>query len=272
MKDRRIVITSQTPSDWALGEKELVAKANLAINIIVGEEDAETIKPEVVAVTKIPNKGAFLLLRSVEEVKWMKQDGRMERFGAAWGSSATLRPNYAEVVVEALPVETPIDSPIEQRRIETMSGLRTGAIRSIRWIKQIEKRKEGQRHAHAIFSMDTREDANELLTGRVVVQGRVLRAKKNNPDPKRCVKCNTFGHIAEQCKAEHDVCARCAGRHRTSACQANEQQLFCANCRKAGHGAASRECPEFQKKLKERTKWDPERAYRLFVTRNPTTW
>ncbi|KAJ3764972.1 hypothetical protein FB446DRAFT_611942, partial [Lentinula raphanica] len=117
----------------------------------------------VVAATKIPNKGAFLLLRSVEEVKWMKHDGRMERFEAAWGSSATLRPNYAEVVVEALPVETPIDSPIEQRRIETMSGLRTGAIKSIRWIKQIEKRKDGQRHAHAIFSMDTREDANELL-------------------------------------------------------------------------------------------------------------
>ncbi|KAJ3791794.1 hypothetical protein GGU11DRAFT_654262, partial [Lentinula aff. detonsa] len=112
--------------------------------------------------TKIANKGAFLLLRSTEEAKWMKQDDRMQRLAAAWGSSATLRPNYAEVVVEALPVETPIDSTIEQRRIKTASG-RTGAIKGIRWIKQIEKRKEGQQHAHAIFSMDTREDANELL-------------------------------------------------------------------------------------------------------------
>ncbi|KAJ3759431.1 hypothetical protein EV360DRAFT_41928, partial [Lentinula raphanica] len=239
---------------------------------IIVEEGAETVTPEVLAATKIANKGAFLLLRSVDEVRWMKEEGRMERFASAWGSTALLRPNYAEVVVESLPVETPIDSLVERRRIEATSGLRPGAIRSIRWIKQIEKRKDGQRHAHAIFSMDTREDANELLTGRVVVQGRVLRAKKNNPDPKRCVKCNTFGHIAEQCKSENDVCARCAGRHRTATCQATDQQLFCANCKKAGHGAASRECPEFQRKLKERTKWDPERAYRLFVTRNPNTW
>ncbi|KAJ3968286.1 hypothetical protein EV361DRAFT_805863 [Lentinula raphanica] len=117
---------------------------------------------------KIASKGAFLLLRSVEEVRWIKQDDQMERFAAAWGSSASLRPNYAEVVVEALPVETPIDSMIEQRRIEAASGIRTGAIRGIRWIKQIEKRKEGQRHAHAIFSMDSREDANELLTADTV--------------------------------------------------------------------------------------------------------
>ncbi|KAJ3991137.1 hypothetical protein F5050DRAFT_1581920 [Lentinula boryana] len=196
----------------------------------------------------------------------------MERFGAAWGSAATLRPNYAEVVVETLPIETPIDSPIEQRRIELASGLRTGAIKNIQWIKQIEKRKEGQRHAHAIFSMDSREDANELLTGRVVVQGQVLRAKKNNPDPKRCAKCNTLGHIAECCKVDNDTCVRCAGKHRTSTCQVTDQQLFCTNCRKAGHGAASRDCPVFQGKLRERSKWDAERNYRLFVTKDPNTW
>ncbi|KAJ3792020.1 hypothetical protein GGU11DRAFT_694012 [Lentinula aff. detonsa] len=162
----------------------------------------------------------------------------MQSFEAAWGSSATLTPNYEEVIVEALSVETPINSPIEQRRIEMASGLRLGAIKGIRWIKQIEKRKEGQHHAHTIFSMDSREDTNELLMGRVVVQSRVLRAKKNNSDPKRCVKCNTFSHIAEQCKAEHDVCARCAQKHRTSTCQVSDQQLFCANCQKTGHGAA----------------------------------
>ncbi|KAJ3724918.1 hypothetical protein DFJ43DRAFT_1157669 [Lentinula guzmanii] len=123
MKDRRIVITSQTPSDWALGEQELVMKANMAIETIVADEGAETIKPEVVAAMKIASKGAFLLLRNTEEVNWMKREGRMQSFEAAWGSSATLRPNYAEVVVEALPMETPINSPIEQRKIEMASGL-----------------------------------------------------------------------------------------------------------------------------------------------------
>ncbi|KAJ3743993.1 hypothetical protein DFH05DRAFT_1615105, partial [Lentinula detonsa] len=156
MKDRRIIITSQTTSDWDLTEKELVAKANLAIARVAEEEGAEGTQITVLAATKTQSKGAFLLLRNADEVKWIKQDDRMERFGAAWGSTATMRPNYAEVVVETLPIETPIDSPIEQRRIETAS--------------------------------------------------------------------------------------------------------------------ASRDCPVFQGKLRERSKWDAERNYRLFVTKDPNTW
>ncbi|KAJ4470547.1 hypothetical protein J3R30DRAFT_3711439 [Lentinula aciculospora] len=80
MKDRCIIITSQTPSDWTLTEKELATKANLALAKVDADEEAEAdaVKPEVVAATKIINKGAFLLLRNVEEVKWIKQDDRME--------------------------------------------------------------------------------------------------------------------------------------------------------------------------------------------------
>ncbi|KAJ4479264.1 hypothetical protein J3R30DRAFT_3404074 [Lentinula aciculospora] len=91
IKDCQIVVISQTPSDWTLGEREIVLKANLAIATVVGDEGAETIKPEVVAATKIANKGAFLLLRSMEEAKWMKQDDRMQRLAAAWGSTTENR-------------------------------------------------------------------------------------------------------------------------------------------------------------------------------------
>ncbi|KAJ3740274.1 hypothetical protein DFH05DRAFT_1529568 [Lentinula detonsa] len=131
MKDRRIIITSQTLSDWDLNERELVAKANLAITRATEEEGTGDTQITVLAATKMQGKGAFLLLRNTDEVQWFKQNDRMEQFEAAWGSTAALRPNYAEVVVEALPIETPIDSPIEQRRIESSSGIQTGAIKSI---------------------------------------------------------------------------------------------------------------------------------------------
>ncbi|KAJ3740765.1 hypothetical protein DFH05DRAFT_1579091 [Lentinula detonsa] len=114
MKDRRIIITSQTLSDWDLNERELVAKANLAIARVTEEEGTGDAQITVLAATKTQGKGAFLLLRNTDEVQWFKQNDRMERFEAAWGSTAALRPNYAEVVVEALPIKTPIDSPIEQ--------------------------------------------------------------------------------------------------------------------------------------------------------------
>ncbi|KAJ3884226.1 hypothetical protein GG344DRAFT_29269, partial [Lentinula edodes] len=128
------------------------------------------------------------------------------------------------------------------------------------------------KYAHAILSMNDRATANKLILNQVIVGGKALRVRKNKPDPRRCAKCNVFGHIAEQCKAEHDSCARCAGRHRTSICTATSEQMQCANCKVKGHGAASRECPFFLHKLKDKAQWEPERGYELFVTRDPETW
>ncbi|KAJ3859114.1 hypothetical protein EV359DRAFT_27982, partial [Lentinula novae-zelandiae] len=185
---------------------------------------------------------------------------------------AFLRPNYHELVVESLPVETQIESMFERSCIEDTNDLPNGSIAQIRWIKPIEKRRADQRYAHAILSMNDRVTANKLILNQVIVGGKVLRVRKNKPDPRRCAKCNVFGHIAEQCKAEHDSCARCTGRHRMSICIATSDQMQCANCKVKGHGAASCECPFFLCKLKDKAQWEPERGYELFVTPDPETW
>jgi hypothetical protein len=94
-------------------------------------------------------------------------------------------------------------------------------------------------------------------------------------DPKRCMKCQGIGvnHMAAACKSIHDVCARCAGMHRTDQCGVGSSAEFkCANCHEKGHGAADRECPIFKAKLAELHAKIPNYAYRFFPTKDPNTW
>ncbi|KAI5894904.1 uncharacterized protein SCHCODRAFT_02497676, partial [Schizophyllum commune H4-8] len=57
----------------------------------------------------------------------------------------------------------------------------------------------------------------------------------------QCWKCQGYGHISAKCKHEGDVCGRCAGPHRTKAC--DQHGLYtCANCQGA-HFSSDRRCP-----------------------------
>lgn len=59
------------------------------------------------------------------------------------------------------------------------------------------------------------------------------------PKPRRCFKCQKFGHGARTCRSEVDVCIRCADTSTHS--QPCNQPIKCVNCNKA-HLASSREC------------------------------
>ena len=64
------------------------------------------------------------------------------------------------------------------------------------------------------------------------------------PLPRRCFKCQRFGHGARTCRATEDVCPLCSGTgHKQEACP-NKESPTCANC-KGTHSAASKECPAF---------------------------
>ncbi|KAJ3886212.1 hypothetical protein GG344DRAFT_69852 [Lentinula edodes] len=143
MRDRRIIIKSDVESDWKLTEKEIVTKANLAMDKMMDDEGVGT-KMKVMAATKIRGNGAFLLMGSVAEAESMKVGDRLVRFCEAWGSSAILRPNYHEVVVESLPVETMIENAYERSCIEKANELPANSIAQIRWIKPIGKRRNDQ--------------------------------------------------------------------------------------------------------------------------------
>ena len=64
------------------------------------------------------------------------------------------------------------------------------------------------------------------------------------PLPRRCFKCQQFGHGASTCRATENVCPLCSGTgHKQDDCP-NKESVKCPNCDGA-HPATSKECPAF---------------------------
>ena len=63
------------------------------------------------------------------------------------------------------------------------------------------------------------------------------------PLPRRCFKCQRFGHGARTCRATEDICPLCSGTHKQDDCP-NKESPKCPNCDGA-HPATSRDCPAF---------------------------
>ncbi|TFK58493.1 hypothetical protein BDN72DRAFT_744184, partial [Pluteus cervinus] len=72
-----------------------------------------------------------------------------------------------------------------------------------------------------------------------------------------------------ECKHKGDVCANCAGDHRTSTCM-NPLVRRCANC-SGEHSAASRDCPVFKDELRRMEVEFPERYLPYVPTNEPWT-
>ena len=199
----------------------------------------------------------------------------MRSFMDHFGGTSALHARTYQVVVEHVPVTFDVTSTDALRRAEEASGLPTRAIHEARWIKPTHLRGLGQRVAFLIMGFSSRETANHAMNYGVMLEGKHCRTRKLLPEPKRCVKCQGYGHFARECKSPKDVCARCAGEHRTTDqdCPVGKGQTTkCANCDRTGHGAADRNCDEYKRKLAQMRARDPDSRFRLFPTDNPDTW
>ncbi|KAJ3765872.1 hypothetical protein FB446DRAFT_603000, partial [Lentinula raphanica] len=202
--------------------------------------------------------------------RWMKDGDHAKEWASKWESEIRVSFEAYETVVEFVPVSQDLGNDESLREVERVSSLKEGCIKRARWIKPIERRSSKQRVAHAIFSFDGPESANQAISNGVIIQGKSLEARRSLPEPQRCLKCQKLGHFARECKREGDVCGRCAGRHSTGSCLSSEP--FCANCNTPGHGAADRSCPSFAGRTKALYGRRLDIRYRFFVTDAPETW
>lgn len=72
---------------------------------------------------------------------------------------------------------------------------------------------------------------------------------KNKSGVTQCYKCQSFGHIANNCYRD-PYCVKCAGNHLTNSCDKNVTETpLCINC-KEQHPANFRGCPVYERQLK----------------------
>ena len=66
-----------------------------------------------------------------------------------------------------------------------------------------------------------------------------------HPLPRRCTRCQRYGHGRGSCRAKDERCSRCTGRHTSDGCDAPP---CCAACQ-GPHPVTDRECPVWVAKL-----------------------
>ena len=180
------------------------------------------------------------------------------------------------VIAEFVPVTFIENSSFMHAKIEEDSALSANTLVFSKYIKPSHLCSINQKVAHVTLGFKDRHAANAAIQSGLFVEGKHVSIRKKLIEPRRCLKCQKFGHFVPDCKADVDTCAHCNGSHRTSDCNATSTAMFCCsncigNCAK-GHGSADRNCPAFKAETEKLLNCIPDNRYRFFPTAAPGTW
>jgi hypothetical protein len=258
MMERRMIVGGKDEKELAkLTEKELVAKANMALALMSSQDCGAPEGTIFLGAEVLRSQAIAYHLNSIEAAGWIQQPETRKRFMNHFGSTSAAHSTLLHCVAEYVPVSFDTTSLAAIRKVEGDSGLKSCTLQFAKYIKNKERRYDGQRVAHAIFGFLTHDAANFAMTNGLYVEGKRVNLQKLLPEPRRCLKCQIVGanHIANDCPSTHDTCARCAEHHRTDKCEVKDREQFCcSNCRgvglkEKGHGPGDRGCPVFQREM-----------------------
>ncbi|KAJ7760949.1 hypothetical protein B0H16DRAFT_1312518, partial [Mycena metata] len=227
----------------------------------------------------LQRSGSLLLhLDSSASAKWIKDN--IEAFLAGLGGTSVYKQRFYNVKVQYIPVSFDPASQGVRRAVEDDNKFPKGSLAKAWWLKPPHRRHAQQRVAHAVLGFEDAAAANRVIRDGAFIEGARVYGGKLLAEPIRCMKCQGIGqnHVAATCKAQGDVCARCAEAHRTADCTVSDERRACANCKAAkrqyqGHGAADRTCPIFEEKLQYALERNPEASYPYFlVADDPNSW
>ncbi|SJL06765.1 uncharacterized protein ARMOST_10107 [Armillaria ostoyae] len=139
----------------------------------------------VIGARKIVNGGIAYTFNSDEAAVWLRTLGALENIRKASGDETAASLQLNNVVVPFAPTTIDIGDIKTWRGIKSSSGLMAGTIRNVRFLKPAEHHHEGQREAHIVMGLDSREQANKIIQAGVIIEGKELQARKELPDATR---------------------------------------------------------------------------------------
>ena len=156
------------------------------------------------------------------------------------------------------------------RELEEANNLDSRSIKKARWIKPVNRRREGQTHAYAIISLASPSSANHLIRKGITICGAKTIPSKLKHEPMQCLRCRGWGHVIAQCLNTFDTCGACGGEHSTNDCN-NPHLCYCVSCKNSTHASWDRGCPEFIRRRELYNNRFPENNLHFFPTEEEWT-
>jgi hypothetical protein len=210
----------------SLMEKDLVVKANTMLDLM---GMADMVKPRhtsFVGARKLRNGNILYQLNSKDAAAWLWAPEVQKAFLGKYGGTSNIRNKLYYVIAEFIPVTFDTRSSFVHAKIEQDNFIGLDSIAYSKYIKPPHLRTGNQRVAHIIFGFTDCEDANTAITTGMFIEGKHTNVCKMLTKPKRCLKCQKYGHYILDCKATEDTCARCGELHRTAQCMVNDTTLY----------------------------------------------
>lgn len=257
-----------------LNEEELVQKAALAIDLMAIAASDKPSDLKFIGARKLSGGDVVLDLNNNNSARWLKQTEVLKCFNEHFSGTSKVMARTFPLILQFVPIFADITTEDELRQIEAINELPPNSLQEGRWLKNPTKRKPNQTYAHAQVGSTDIDTANKIIREGITIHGKHVNAKKPDMEIPRCTKCQQrTWHKAQDCKAETDICARCAEEHRTETCTVSNTTAFrCAVCKRTGHGAASNECPDYQEKLNKVKSRANNHRYIFYPAEHPWTW
>ena len=274
---REILINGLSITDTegnSLSEEVLIEKCVQALELMRKENHEVPDSINFICAKKVRNGGVVFELNTAEGARWITATReRVEAFKSALGTDVELKGETYTCMAKFVPVSF-VPDEVSLRRVERTNNLPENSIASVRWAKDPSRRHDTQYVANLFISFRSPETANKTIHSGLIINGKKVWATIPFLDVLRCMKCQAPGHMARDCKSQHDICGHCAGHHRTQECEHKNDpsKHRCANCDEEGHPAYARDCPTLEMERDKKNARTPTAGYKYFPTSDPTTW
>jgi hypothetical protein len=250
-----------------LGGKSLAEirdKANNAIAEIHDPLDRPD-KVEVLTVTFMRNKAILLQMNSKQASNWLRDVANEVKFVEKFAKDTYFVDRNYNIIVPRTPIIFDPKSEAYLHEVEEGNNLDRNSIRKARWIKPVDRRREGQTHAYAVLTLTSPSAANQLIRNGITICGAKSSPTKLKHEPMQCLRCRGWGHLIAQCLNANDTCGACGEGHNTRDCS-NANKRFCTSCRANTHASWDRNCPEFIRRCEDYNVKFPENKLPFFPT------
>lgn len=217
------------------------------------------------------NGGTLIEVDSDALAKWFANPENKIGICGALGDGVSFRTKLYNVLAFNVPLTLDPGAPGHREEINEINDLEGNTVAALRWAKPIARRSPNQRSAHLVLSFSNPVAANRAISNGIIICHKKCHVERMKKEPIRCLKCQGWNHMANQCERTWDICSNCAGDHRTSNCP-RPRSTRCVTCSSNDHASWSRECPSFIKRLSEFNERNPENSLPFFPTADPWTW
>ncbi|KAH6910036.1 hypothetical protein BKA70DRAFT_1469505 [Coprinopsis sp. MPI-PUGE-AT-0042] len=281
-KERQVLVDGLTNGDGAstLSERELVSKANIALDLMKAEENGLPEGARFVAAMKKKDGAVVYEMDNAAASAWLAKRGNGEALAANFGGEVKVKGQGFKLEVAHVPTAYNGNMMKLMETLEKENGMPSGILSGAKWRRNPKYWKADQETAHLDIVLANAENANKLIDTGLTLGEAKLGVKKPPPQPRRCQDCQIMGMAAclpRSCKETKPVCGNCAAEHHTRDCRVTDARKYeCVNCRKAkrphDHAAWSYLCPSYANEQRAMVARQPELGFKYYPTEERDTW